>query len=169
MSILYLFLLYVFSMSLGFSFSSISAYFFFFIFLLFLFFMFVFFFSSRSRHTSCALVTGVQTCALPISPRPRRPRVLSAPPPASAARRRRSIRSHCRRRSGAAGARCHRNPETGRAWLPAGRPARSRSSRDSRSTAPYRRDRKRVVEGKRVAERVSTGVTLILKKKKNKN
>src|SRR3546814_7386981 len=26
-----------------------------------------FFFSSRSRHTRCALVTGVQTCALPIS------------------------------------------------------------------------------------------------------
>src|SRR3546814_10171303 len=26
----------------------------------------VFFFSSRRRHTSCALVTGVQTCALPI-------------------------------------------------------------------------------------------------------
>src|SRR3546814_7789732 len=25
-----------------------------------------FFFSIRSRHTSCALVTGVQTCALPI-------------------------------------------------------------------------------------------------------
>src|SRR3546814_4319432 len=28
--------------------------------------MFVFFFSSRRRHTRCALVTGVQTCALPI-------------------------------------------------------------------------------------------------------
>src|SRR3546814_16193575 len=28
---------------------------------------FFFFFSSRRRHTSCALVTGVQTCALPIS------------------------------------------------------------------------------------------------------
>src|SRR3546814_12713313 len=27
-----------------------------------------FFFSSRRRHTSCALVTGVQTCALPILP-----------------------------------------------------------------------------------------------------
>src|SRR3546814_14951217 len=27
----------------------------------------MFFFSSRRRHTSCALVTGVQTCALPIS------------------------------------------------------------------------------------------------------
>src|SRR3546814_10218402 len=31
--------------------------------LLFIFF----FFSSRRRHTRCALVTGVQTCALPIS------------------------------------------------------------------------------------------------------
>src|SRR3546814_1240201 len=26
----------------------------------------LFFFSSRRRHTRCALVTGVQTCALPI-------------------------------------------------------------------------------------------------------
>src|SRR3546814_6712169 len=34
--------------------------------------MFFFFFSSRRRHTRCALVTGVQTCALPISsPLPR--------------------------------------------------------------------------------------------------
>src|SRR3546814_4506692 len=35
-----------------------------------IFIMFVviclFFFSSRRRHTRCALVTGVQTCALPI-------------------------------------------------------------------------------------------------------
>src|SRR3546814_4307946 len=38
------------------------------IYLLFLFFvlLFFFFFSSRRRHTRCALVTGVQTCALPI-------------------------------------------------------------------------------------------------------
>src|SRR3546814_13493203 len=28
--------------------------------------MIIFFFSSRRRHTRCALVTGVQTCALPI-------------------------------------------------------------------------------------------------------
>src|SRR3546814_10013558 len=34
----------------------------------FFFFGFLaFFFSSRRRHTRCALVTGVQTCALPIS------------------------------------------------------------------------------------------------------
>src|SRR3546814_6016023 len=36
-----------------------------------------FFFSSRRRHTRCALVTGVQTCALPIFPGRR-------PPPAAA-------------------------------------------------------------------------------------
>src|SRR3546814_2980958 len=29
--------------------------------------MVCFFFSSRRRHTRCAVVTGVQTCALPIS------------------------------------------------------------------------------------------------------
>src|SRR3546814_7050073 len=31
-----------------------------------LYVFFFFFFSSRRRHTRCALVTGVQTCALPI-------------------------------------------------------------------------------------------------------
>src|SRR3546814_5723878 len=36
-------------------------------------FFFIFFFSSRRRHTRCALVTGVQTCALPISQIRRRP------------------------------------------------------------------------------------------------
>src|SRR3546814_2726174 len=34
--------------------------------LLLYFFHNLFFFSSRRRHTRCALVTGVQTCALPI-------------------------------------------------------------------------------------------------------
>src|SRR3546814_4245408 len=33
----------------------------------------VFFFSSRRRHTRCALVTGVQTCALPIFAAHRKP------------------------------------------------------------------------------------------------
>src|SRR3546814_4224243 len=32
----------------------------------FCYFVEFFFFSSRRRHTRCALVTGVQTCALPI-------------------------------------------------------------------------------------------------------
>src|SRR3546814_7196708 len=39
--------------------------------------MFIFFFSSRRRHTRFALVTRVQTCALPIS-------TLAAPAPANA-------------------------------------------------------------------------------------
>src|SRR3546814_2162239 len=34
---------------------------------MFVSFVLFFFFSSRRRHTRCALVTGVQTCALPIS------------------------------------------------------------------------------------------------------
>src|SRR3546814_1578358 len=53
-----------------------------------------FFFSSRRRHTRCALVTGVQTCALPIS-------AVAQPPSASAAakgratERGRVIRASC--------------------------------------------------------------------------
>src|SRR3546814_1828438 len=39
-------------------------------------FMFYFFFSSRRRHTRCALVTGVQTCALPISEAETRTRLI---------------------------------------------------------------------------------------------
>src|SRR3546814_6674663 len=45
-----------------------------------LWFVVCFFFSSRRRHTRCALVTGVQTCALPIwsrSPWTRRARCRS--------------------------------------------------------------------------------------------
>src|SRR3546814_18379996 len=38
---------------------------------------YLFFFSSRRRHTRCALVTGVQTCALPIS-QPGKPTLLIA-------------------------------------------------------------------------------------------
>src|SRR3546814_4380843 len=38
---------------------------------------FWFFFSSRRRHTRCALVTGVQTCALPIFVRWRRGRIVA--------------------------------------------------------------------------------------------
>src|SRR3546814_3772354 len=34
---------------------------------MFLLLYLIFFFSSRRRHTSCALLTGFQTCALPIS------------------------------------------------------------------------------------------------------
>src|SRR3546814_6096544 len=45
----------------------------------------VFFFSSRRRHTSCELVIGVQTCALPISGGPKT--VGASIPPRQAGRR----------------------------------------------------------------------------------
>src|SRR3546814_6060905 len=58
-------------------------------------FVFLFFFSGRRRHTSCALVTGVQTCALPISaPRASAPQVSGAdahPAPDDGLRRCRTI------------------------------------------------------------------------------
>src|SRR3546814_7409628 len=81
-------------------------------FVLCLFFLlfFVFFFSSRRRHTRCALVTGVQTCALPIFsatalawhgvlPADGRPALRNCAPPRSAgrARHRRGQRSEERR------------------------------------------------------------------------
>src|SRR3546814_9171906 len=43
-------------------------------------FFFFFFFSSRRRHTRCALVTGVQTCALPICRKPKTPSINSLLP-----------------------------------------------------------------------------------------
>src|SRR3546814_11802568 len=39
--------------------------------IMYYYYNYIFFFSSRRRHTRCALVTGVQTCALPISAQPR--------------------------------------------------------------------------------------------------
>src|SRR3546814_17821440 len=47
------------------------------------------FFSSRRRHTRCALVTGVQTCALPISHRRHRHHPVATPGRQDAASRRR--------------------------------------------------------------------------------
>src|SRR3546814_4962299 len=38
-----------------------------------------FFFSSRRRHTRCALVTGVQTCALPIYDNGASPEIMTQP------------------------------------------------------------------------------------------
>src|SRR3546814_4157775 len=70
-----------------------------------------FFFSSRRRHTRCALVTGVQTCALPISVprRNRRHAARSANPLAAGA----AIGPHppCRRTRGDCHRRAYRSEE----------------------------------------------------------
>src|SRR3546814_5545813 len=71
-----------------------------------LYILYFFFFSSRRRHTRCALVTGVQTCALPILQLHRRGTAavrrdpLSRPAPARRPRR-------YRRRAEGAGAAHH--------------------------------------------------------------
>src|SRR3546814_16437597 len=66
-------------------------------------------FSSRRRHTRCALVTGVQTCALPISRRRdlRSPAVARGRPPAAGADRRAGRQPRRRAQSGD-GAHVHR-------------------------------------------------------------
>src|SRR3546814_14218298 len=96
-----------------------------------------FFFSSRRRHTICALVTGVQTCALPISPRRN-----NAP-----SDRRRVRRCAPSRR-------------------PSPAPAPARAAPD-RAAAPGRVDRKSVVQGKSVSARVDVGGRRIINKTHN--
>src|SRR3546814_16924301 len=108
----------------------------------------MFFFSSRRRHTRCALVTGVQTCALPISS--------AAAAPSSPAERAASAFAlslaqttipHIRSPQGSA-----------RTWtLPLG----FDQTPNDRSG-----DRKSVVSGKSVSVRVDLGGRRILKKKK---
>src|SRR3546814_13330149 len=124
----------------------------------------LFFFSSRRRHTRCALVTGVQTCALPIwgnggpvVPRPAavrrsaglRPRYAPAIPCARADRRR---RSH------------PRSPRPCRLLAtPDAPPRRCRAQ----GRTPRQADGQRVVEGKRVSVRVNLGGRGRLKTKNN--
>src|SRR3546814_19791527 len=103
--------------------------------------MVFFFFSSRRRHTRCALVTGVQTCALPISP-------------ARSAGRWSMHRPAWR-------ARGSRAPAGARAGRGGPAPARARRA-PARSDG---RDRKRVVEGKSVSVREDLGGRRIIKKK----
>src|SRR3546814_14144396 len=101
-----------------------------------------FFFSSRRRHTRCALVTGVQTCALPIYPQ----RCCRHIRGAFSTRRR--PRPSCRR--SAHHGRDRRTPcgnPPGRGW-------------------PAPGDRKSVVSGKSVSVRVDLGGRSIIKKKK---
>src|SRR3546814_14841875 len=105
---------------------------------------FCFFFSSRRRHTRCALVTGVQTCALPILASDFPPIVRCCFPRRT---RRRTTVPGCPRPS---------PPVTPCAPIP----------RDARRRP--RPDRKSVVSGKSVSVRVDLGGRRIIKKKKDK-
>src|SRR3546814_15354290 len=106
----------------------------------------IFFFSSRRRHTRCALVTGVQTCALPICR-------------SSSARR---GPTRCARTAvlTAAG----KPPRISSAPNTAVVSASTKSQPMARVNPPA--DRKSVVEGKSVSVRVDLGGRRIIKKKK---
>src|SRR3546814_13701965 len=131
-----------------------------------------FFFSSRRRHTRCALVTGVQTCALPIwegrSPDRRADQTTGGDlfPLLSGGR------------SGLWRAVVSEHSSNNERWVCDAGPPHFRSAGislhdPSSPTHPGRRgcqgDRKRVVQGKSVSVRVSSGGRRTIKQKKNKN
>src|SRR3546814_17340909 len=119
---------------------------------------FLFFFSSRRRHTRCALVTGVQTCALPIS----------------------DVRSTRRGTTGLT------HPSGRWPLLSPGRPRvvrdvafpcprsipiierGARFKHTAAWSAPRRKDRQSVVWGKSVSVRVDLGGSCMIKKKKKR-
>src|SRR3546814_19861725 len=114
----------------------------------------VFFFASRRLHTRCALVTGVQTCALPISTAASNRRIGCPGGLAMPA----SIRSRpVYTRATDPGA-IDRGVNNCSAEV-TGRSA-------TRCTMRARKDRKSVVEGKSVLVRVDLGGRRIIKKKK---
>src|SRR3546814_12020050 len=118
-----------------------------------------FFFSSRRRHTRCALVTGVQTCALPILSARRLCALLHAPAGGGPGCGDGAL--------GGAGGR----PLRARRRVPAGGvPARQCHCRTAAGARlQYRPDRKSDGEGKRVSGRVAFGCRSVIKKKKKKN
>src|SRR3546814_17575578 len=135
-----------------------------------LFVLCVFFFASRRRHTICALVTGVQTCALPIFRRDAgddarggtaalrsvEPCAHRAGKPAQS--RLLALRRLCRCRPRGAWA----------AQEPSDRAAQEAREfhRGGRAQRPWA-DRQSVVSGKRVSVRVDLGGRRIIKKKNN--
>src|SRR3546814_12641336 len=124
----------------------------------------LFFFSSRRRHTRCALVTGVQTCALPISAtdaRERLPRWRCDRPVRVLDQR------EVRRRAWLLG-----RPSPVDAWRHASTRARVVHGGLADDAARWRTlgrtDRKGVVKGKSVSGRLNHGGRRFFKKKKTK-
>src|SRR3546814_17630593 len=125
--------------------------------------LFYFFFSSRRRHTRCALVTGVQTCALPISSTSHRhsatsARNTSSAEPFSDLNAERSV-AHCRLISAISP--CPRNTRSGARPSKLYRPRTAPPSPDSSRKSA----RKSVVKGKSGSSSVDLGGGRIIKKK----
>src|SRR3546814_15875296 len=128
----------------------------------------MFFFSSRRRHTRCALVTGVQTCALPIYG-------AEGDDGSSTSAQRRAGPGNAANQ-GRSGGRGITRPARSEAKEGRGNPpdrqARPQSGRDGPALAtggrnrPRSRDRKSVVEGKRGSVRCNPGWRLLIKKQR---
>src|SRR3546814_6137917 len=104
-----------------------------------LFLFIVFFFSSRRRHTRCALVTGVQTCALPISAQLRRRGDRRDEQPVDRKQQERTGRGDAGvEKDPAGGASCHGRPPPSQYIASALRPTMSRlaSTHSTRVTMP---------------------------------
>src|SRR3546814_11696061 len=136
---------------------------------LFFCFLLCFFFSSRRRHTRCALVTGVQTCALPIYIGARRrtfAQVRVVKPYPGGRRRTTSFvpmvcpRTHRMTLSSV----CRPEALTGSEAAPA-RCLRRRAFGIGGSISPAPPDRKSGVEGTSVYVRVDLGARRSIKKK----
>src|SRR3546814_10595313 len=125
-------------------------------------FMFFFFFSSRRRHTRCALVTGVQTCALPISTR-----LWSTRPARSRKDDRPSRKSY--RQQGSRRRNCCDLPRLLSGHRSIHWPSRSSRPQRRAGSRQARSDRTSVVEGKSVSVRVDLGGRRIIKKKTQKS
>src|SRR3546814_17841180 len=123
----------------------------------------MFFFSSRRRHTRCALVTGVQTCALPISTALSFFLPLFIIPsnyymnPETTTPQHSHTEQEIEER--------HESHRGSRLWYSRDRP-RSRHFRQTTNTQTRRRDRKSVAKGKSVSVSVALGGRRHLKKKK---
>src|SRR3546814_7833113 len=123
----------------------------------------LFFFSSRRRHTSCALVTGVQTCALPIWQR-RAYRWAHAHGPCETG----YPAIHLDRSLAQSGPAPH---PTSRSIPECGRTRRNRPPAQKTGPTSLARpngDRKSVVKGKSGSVRVDLGGRRVIKQKKNK-
>src|SRR3546814_12455958 len=118
----------------------------------------LFFFSSRRRHTRCALVTGVQTCALPISSR--KPKWVVSPEPPLARRDMPATIAQPVRLC---------QPDAGDSSFPFGLKRSRDAGIPSDAPIPSSPERKSVVEGKSVSVRVDIGGRRIIKKKIKNN
>src|SRR3546814_1082363 len=110
-----------------------------------------FFSSSRRRHTICALVTGVQTCALPISNDMFECVPLLAAEPQPARFRGGNRATHVVHRDGMLTRICQTSSSANQCFL----------------CAHHAPDRKSVVSGKSVSVRVDLGGSRIITKKNN--